>query len=410
MPWPPAALPPPTRANGTGMQDNHPADHNTIANALVDIVDRIEQGGGQGPPGPAGPPGPTGPQGPQGIPGTAGAQGPAGPGVPVAGTTGQVLTKTSAADYATAWQTPSGGGGLTDGDKGDITVGGSGTTLTIDNDAVTNAKLANMAASTFKGNNTGAPADPVDMSVAQTKTLLALAKGDVGLGNVDNTSDTNKPVSTAQQTALNAKADNTRTISTTAPLTGGGDLSVNRTLAVGQFGSAAAGVVPASGGGTTNFLRADGSWTAPPGGTAAARCGSSPLTNIANNPSDTWLDWGSAVTIPAGSVPVSSTPTLIGLVTGFCRNEVDPNPLGAPAVRLALSFDNGATWTYSPPCETTPLTSVSPSWPNRANLTTTFAWTGTVVSAVLLKAQAKAPSATAGNTTFETGQATWWLA
>lgn len=35
---------------------------------------------------------------------------------------------------------------------------------------------------------------------------VALAKGDVGLGNVDNMSDANKPVSTAQQTALNAKA------------------------------------------------------------------------------------------------------------------------------------------------------------------------------------------------------------
>lgn len=31
------------------------------------------------------------------------------------------------------------------------------------------------------------------------------AKGDVGLGNVDNTSDVNKPVSTAQTTALNTK-------------------------------------------------------------------------------------------------------------------------------------------------------------------------------------------------------------
>ncbi len=36
----------------------------------------------------------------------------------------------------------------------------------------------------------------------------ALTKSDVGLGNVDNTSDANKPVSTAQQTALDAKADN----------------------------------------------------------------------------------------------------------------------------------------------------------------------------------------------------------
>ena len=34
-----------------------------------------------------------------------------------------------------------------------------------------------------------------------------LVKADVGLGNVDNTSDANKPVSTAQQTALNLKQD-----------------------------------------------------------------------------------------------------------------------------------------------------------------------------------------------------------
>lgn len=40
---------------------------------------------------------------------------------------------------------------------------------------------------------------------AQLKTDLVLVKGDVGLGNVDNTSDVNKPVSTAQQTALDAK-------------------------------------------------------------------------------------------------------------------------------------------------------------------------------------------------------------
>jgi hypothetical protein len=39
------------------------------------------------------------------------------------------------------------------------------------------------------------------------KTSLALTKSDVGLGNVDNTSDAGKPVSTATQTALNLKAD-----------------------------------------------------------------------------------------------------------------------------------------------------------------------------------------------------------
>ena len=37
--------------------------------------------------------------------------------------------------------------------------------------------------------------------------ITGLTKSHVGLGNVDNTSDTAKPVSTAQQTALNLKAN-----------------------------------------------------------------------------------------------------------------------------------------------------------------------------------------------------------
>jgi len=43
-------------------------------------------------------------------------------------------------------------------------------------------------------------------SVAGKTGAVNLAKADVGLSNVDNTSDANKPVSTAQQTALNLKA------------------------------------------------------------------------------------------------------------------------------------------------------------------------------------------------------------
>lgn len=44
-------------------------------------------------------------------------------------------------------------------------------------------------------------------TVAQFKTDLTLTKTDVGLANVDNTSDANKPVSTAQATAINAKVE-----------------------------------------------------------------------------------------------------------------------------------------------------------------------------------------------------------
>ena len=59
-----------------------------------------------------------------------------------------------------------------------------------------------------------------------------LVKGDVGLGNVDNTADTAKPVSTAQQTALDLKANLasptfTGTATTTGDLVVGGDLTVN---------------------------------------------------------------------------------------------------------------------------------------------------------------------------------------
>jgi hypothetical protein len=75
---------------------------------------------------------------------------------------------------------------------------------------------------------------------------VVLVKADVGLGNVDNTSDLNKPISTATQTALDLKADKATTISTTAPLTGGGDLSTNRTFAINQATTIADGYLSAT--------------------------------------------------------------------------------------------------------------------------------------------------------------------
>ena len=47
--------------------------------------------------------------------------------------------------------------------------------------------------------------------------LTSVSKADVGLGNVDNTSDLNKPISTATQTALDSKVDDSRVL-TDVPL------------------------------------------------------------------------------------------------------------------------------------------------------------------------------------------------
>ena len=62
---------------------------------------------------------------------------------------------------------------------------------------------------------------------------ITLAKADVGLGSVDNTSDANKPVSSAMTTALNAKVPTTRTVN-------GRALSSNVVLSAADVGAEAA--------------------------------------------------------------------------------------------------------------------------------------------------------------------------
>ncbi|MBN8629833.1 MAG: hypothetical protein J0L76_03140, partial [Rhodobacterales bacterium] len=90
---------------------------------------------------------------------------------------------------------------------GDVTGSGTGSfAATIAGNAVTNAKLADVATGTIKGRATAGTGDPEDLTGAQATALL----------------DT--------------------------------------------FTGSTKGLVPASGGGTTNFLRADGTFAAPPGG------------------------------------------------------------------------------------------------------------------------------------------------
>lgn len=72
--------------------------------------------------------------------------------------------------------------------------------------------------SKLDGIEAGAEVNTVD-SVAGRQGDITVTKGDVGLVNVDNTSDLSKPISTATQGALNNKVDGTvkLTVSGSAP-------------------------------------------------------------------------------------------------------------------------------------------------------------------------------------------------
>ena len=148
--------------------------------------------------------GATGVQGDLGATGATGVQG-------ITGATGVTgVIGVSGATGATGVIGVSGATGATgviaDGDKGDITVSGGGLAWAIDANVVTNAKLATVATARVKGRTTA------------------------GTGNVEDLTGT-------QATAL-----------------------------LDLFTSSLKGLAPSSGGGTTNFLRADGTWAAPAGG------------------------------------------------------------------------------------------------------------------------------------------------
>lgn len=138
---------------------------------------------------------------------------------------------------------------------------------------------------------TGTPTIPVDLSAEPFLTSAASANlsAERVLSNGTNTTvDTatagqikvNFSGSIAEASVANlttdlaAKAPTARLLNTTAPVTGGGDLSADRTIAVSDFvasgASHARGTVPDPGAsaGTTRFLREDATWAAPASGGA----------------------------------------------------------------------------------------------------------------------------------------------
>lgn len=78
------------------------------------------------------------------------------------------------------WAAPSGGGGVSDGDKGDVTVSSSGTVWTIDTSAVTYAKIQDVSAtSRVLGRKTAGAGVIEELTAADLRTLLALVASDI---------------------------------------------------------------------------------------------------------------------------------------------------------------------------------------------------------------------------------------
>ncbi|MDH3497235.1 MAG: hypothetical protein OER21_10750 [Gemmatimonadota bacterium] len=151
----------------------------------------------------------------------------------------------------------------------DLSVGANtvGTTQ-IANDAVDNTKLANMAAQSVKANATGGAADPTDFAIGTNVVLGRVAAnivaaqlvgaqvtdGTLAYGKIQNVSATSRFLG-----RITAGAG------VIEELTG-----TQATTLLDLFTSTLKGLVPLSGGGTANFLRADGAWAAPPAGGAVS--------------------------------------------------------------------------------------------------------------------------------------------
>ena len=147
------------------------------------------------------------------------------------------------------------GTSLTSGDKGDITISSDGYGWAIDSGTVTNAKLAAVASGTIKGRSSAGSGAVEDLTGSQATALLSV------------------------------------------------------------FATEAKGLVPAAtGGGTTNFLRADGTWAAPPGDVAGPSSATDNAIARFDGTTGKIIQDGSGVTLSdagafsrAGTISISAT-------------------------------------------------------------------------------------------------------
>ena len=289
--------------------------------------------------------------------------------VPAGGTTGQMLAKSSGADYDTAWATP-----VTSSDlalkanlasptltgtplaptaaaatnttqiattafvRGEVTALVNSATATLDtlgeiatalgNDANLSTTLttaiglkAPLASPTFTGTVTIPSGASISgfaplASPVFTGTVSGVTATMVGLGSVDNTADTSKPVSTAQQTALNLKANLaspsfTGTISTTDTISSTGRGEFTTVFSAGR----GVGIKAPVGDATAGILQFTNNAQSVQWATLSATNGTINLTSYASA-GDTVLNLNATYTRTSANLAVGNS------ATGY-RLEVD---------------------------------------------------------------------------------------
>ncbi len=142
----------------------------------------------------------------------------------------------------------------------DVTGSGTGSfATTITADAVTNAKMANMATATFKGRTTVGTGDPEDLSVSQAKALLNLTGTNSGDQTITLTGDMTGSGTGSFATTAAATQANINNLSNSSGVAVHGS-NTNDSAAAGYIGeimyqsTSRGSPVSVSNGGTSNVL------------------------------------------------------------------------------------------------------------------------------------------------------------
>ena len=206
-----------------------------------------------------------------------------------------------------------------------------------ENNANTNA-FTDAEQTKLSGITAGAEVNAVDSVFGRTGAVSAQSgdytKSDVGLGNVDNTSDANKPISTATQTALDAKQGDI-TLTTTG--TSGAATLVGDTLNIPNYASG-------GGGGTVTEVTANAPLSVT-SGTTTPDLTLAQATALANGflSSTDWSTFNTGAGLAATANQDSTATILGGNLTGTVNSVAVATVTSGAALGATANQDSNAT-------------------------------------------------------------------